>query len=371
MTYKEALFFIGKCLSLGHCPERTEEVRKVILSGSVVWEQVVWVSTDQIVFSALYVQLRQAGLLQELPTDLVEYMEEFTSLNRERNHQLIEQAYEITELLNQHGIIPIFLKGVGHLLDGLYDDIGERQVGDIDILVVEYDLVRAAEILILKGYVPIVKFDPNSLKINRHYPRLINNDKMAAVELHRQVFISSFFKTMDIELFFKTVRMLNMPCKAAVLSDFHQIVLNILNVQVNDKGHYYGKVFFRQIYDLLLLSGRESPLDAVKAYGVSFHRMNVNLALADQLLGHPGSLSFQSNWRTKLFLWRVYYKIDHSGWSHFSNGFLYLLFRFGNSVNYIFRAIYDRNIRRSIFNRIGNPKWYLDHLKSYKSKDSR
>ncbi len=366
MTYKEALFFIGKCLSLGHCPEKIDEVRKVIRSGLVAWEQVVWVSTDQIAFSALYVQLKRAGLLQELPDDLVEYMEEFISLNRERNYQLIDQAYEITELLNQQGIVPIFLKGVGHLLDGLYDDIGERQVGDIDILIVENDLVRAAEILIREGYVPIIKFDPNSLKVNRHYPRLLNNDRTAAVELHRQIFISSFFKTMDISSFFQNIRMLNTPYKAAVLSDFHQIVYNILNVQINDRGYYYGKVFLRQIYDLLLLAGRKNPLDAVKDFGKYFHQMNANLTLSDHILDHPGTIAFQSDWRTKRFLSRVFFKIDHPRWSRFSNGFLYLWFRCAHSANYFVRAIYDDNIRRSVYKRICNPQWYLNHLKSYK-----
>ncbi len=366
MTYKEALFFIGKCLALGQCPEKTDEVRTVIRSGMVVWEQVVWVSTDQIVFGALYVQLNRAGLLHELPADLVEYMEEFTTLNRERNHLIIDQANEISRLLNLHGITPIFLKGVGHLLDGLYDDIGERQVGDIDILVSENDLIKAAEILISEGYVPIIKFDPNSLIVNRHYPRLLNNDRTAAVELHRQIFISSFFRTMDIGAIFKNIRMLNMTYKVAVLCDFHQIVYNILNVQVNDKGYYYGKAFLRQIYDLLLLSTRENPLDAVKAYGGHFHQMNVNLALSDHILDHPGTISFQTNWRTKRFLSRVYFKVDHPRWTIFSNGILYLLFRFGNSANYIIRATYERNFRKSVYNRISNPRWFLSHFKSYK-----
>ena len=366
MTYKVALFFIGKCLTLGHCPEKTDEVRKMIRSGSVVWEQVVWVSTDQIVFSALYLQLKRAGLLQDLPTDLVEYMEEFTSLNRERNHLIIDQAYEITELLNNHGITPIFLKGVGHLLDGLYDDIGERQVGDIDILVEEEDMVRAAEILISVGYYPKTEFDPNSWKVQRHYPRLLNENRTGAVEIHRQIFVSSFYETMDNEFIVRNCRMLHIPSKAVVLSNMHQIVYNILNVQINDKGYYYGKVFLRQIYDLLLLSARDNPLAVVKAFGGLFNQMNVNLALADQLLDHPGTIYFQPNWRTKLFLSRIYFKIDHPRWSRFSNGFLYLLFRFSNSANYIIRAIFDRNIRRSVYNRIVNPQWYLTHLKSYK-----
>ena len=111
MNYKEALFFIGKCLTLGCYPEKTDEVRKVICSGSVIWEQVVWASTDQFVFSALYLQLKRVGLLPELPSDLVEYMEEFTSINRDRNYLIINQAHEISELLNHHGIVPIFTNG--------------------------------------------------------------------------------------------------------------------------------------------------------------------------------------------------------------------------------------------------------------------
>ena len=363
MTYKEALFFIGKCLALGHCPVKTEDVRNVIRSGSVVWEQVVWVSTDQIVFSALYVQLKRAGLLQELPTDLVEYMVEFISLNRKRNLLIIDQAYEITELLNQQGITPIFLKGVGHVMDGLYEDIGERQIGDIDILVDENNMVKAADLLITEGYVPFCQFDPGLLKTYRHYPRLNHNNRIAAVEIHRQISNSA---SNDIELISREARMLNIPFKALVMSNQNQIVHNILNVQINDKGYYYGKIFFRQIYDLLLLSRRENPLESVKSYGRYFHQMNVNLALADQLHDHPGTLPFQFNWRAKLFLSRVYFKTDHPGWMRFSNGFLYLLFRFGNSTNYIFRAIYDRSIRKSVYNRIGNPQWYLNHLKSYK-----
>lgn len=366
MTYKEALFFIGKCLTLSLWPERKEEIRKVIRSGSVVWEQVVWTSTDQLVFTALHLQLKRAGLLEELPSELIEYMEEFTSVNRERNHQLMCQAHEITELLNNQGIVPIFLKGVGHLLDGLYDDIGERQVGDIDILVKENNMVRAAEILIAEGYFPSTEFDPNSQKVQRHYPRLLNENRTGAVEIHRQIFTSSFYETMDNELIVKNGRMLNTPSMSFVMSNVHQVVYNILNVQISDKAYYYAKVFLRQIYDLLMLSRREDPMDAMKGFEKFFHLMNVNLALADQLLDHPGTISFHSNWRTKLFIFRVFYKLNHPLWSRVSNGILYLWFRCTNSANYFLRAIYDRNIRRSVYHRLGNPKWYYEHLKSYK-----
>ncbi len=81
---------------MGCNPERIGKVREIISSGSVVWESVVWVSTSQLVFPALYMQVKRAGLLPDLPHDLVEYMTEFSSLNRERNNQIILQAKRIS-----------------------------------------------------------------------------------------------------------------------------------------------------------------------------------------------------------------------------------------------------------------------------------
>ena len=366
MNYKEALFFIGKCLTLGHHPEKTDEIRKVIRSGSVVWEQVVWASTDQLVFSALYLQLKRAGLLPELPSDLVEYMEEFTSLNRDRNYLIINQAYEISELLNHHGIVPIFLKGTGHLLDGLYDDIGERQVGDIDILVEENDMVRAAEILISVGYAVIDKFDPNLSKVFRHYPRLIKNDRTAAIEIHRQIYITTFNKTENIGFIFQNTRKLEIPGKATVMCNEHQILYNIINVQINDQGYYFAKIFFRQIYDLFLLSYREDPQKAVNGFGKYTHQINVNIGLAYEILDRPQTLSIQPNWRIKLFLFRVYFKIEHPKWSRFSNGFLYLNYIFTHFMVELKHSIFDRQIRRYVWNRANKLQWYYEFIKRFK-----
>ena len=106
MTYREALLFIGKSLTLGCYPDRIRDIQSTIGSGNLDWEQIVQISTGQFVFPTLYLQLKRAGLSEDLPADLVEYMEEFTSLNRERNQQILEQALELISLLNQKGIEP-------------------------------------------------------------------------------------------------------------------------------------------------------------------------------------------------------------------------------------------------------------------------
>ena len=73
----------------------------------------------------------------------MDYMKYITKLNRERNEEIIAQAKELNTLLLEHHITPIFLKGTGNLLEGLYEDIGERMVGDIDFLFSEEDYPKA------------------------------------------------------------------------------------------------------------------------------------------------------------------------------------------------------------------------------------
>jgi len=45
-----------------------------------------------------------------------------------------------------------YFKCTANLLDGIYSDVGERMIGDIDFLVKEEDYFRTAAILYGKGY---------------------------------------------------------------------------------------------------------------------------------------------------------------------------------------------------------------------------
>jgi len=50
---------------------------------------------------------------------------------------------------------PIYLKGTGNLIDGIYSDIGERIIGDIDFLVPEKDFRTTAELFKKEGYLDL------------------------------------------------------------------------------------------------------------------------------------------------------------------------------------------------------------------------
>ena len=157
MNYKQCLFFVAKCLTLDQHPGRIQEVKTEINENTFNWENVVKLSSGQFVLPAMYLQLKRNGLLPDLPEDLVEYLEEITDLNRKRNLAILEQAKEITSILHAQHISPLFLKGVAHLLGGLYVDISERMIGDIDFLVEKDNMVEAADLLIKNGYDPLIK----------------------------------------------------------------------------------------------------------------------------------------------------------------------------------------------------------------------
>ena len=191
MTYKETLFFVGKCLTIQHEEKNRVLIEKKLISNTIDWGAVVKVSTAHYVFPALYCNLKRVNFLKYVPDDLVEYMIHITNLNRERNEQIIEQAKELNRLLIEHNITPIFLKGTGNILEGLYEDIAERMVGDIDFIFSKKEYTKAIKILTTHKYSKVIKSN-NCFPSFRHYPRIVKENSIAAVEIHKEILLEKY-----------------------------------------------------------------------------------------------------------------------------------------------------------------------------------
>ena len=250
MNYKETLFFIGKCLTINHETENKILVEQDLKNNIVDWDAVVKVSTAHYVFPALYCNLKRANFLHYLPEELVNYMIHITDLNRERNQQIIEQAKEINDLLLKNNITPIFLKGTGNLLEGLYEDIAERMVGDIDFIFSENDYTKTIEVLTHFGYIKFhkEKYEPIS---DRHYPRIRKENNIAALEIHKELLLEEYADEFNYNLVSKDIQLIN---HVNVMSYQNQLCLSIIAKQVNDKGFYYKNIALRNASDVFLLS---------------------------------------------------------------------------------------------------------------------
>lgn len=366
MTYKEAMLFVGKCLTLGIHPERKVEIQQEIRSGKIIWEQIVQLSSGQFVLPALYVRLKKASLLNELPTDLVEYMKYLTNCNRERNAQILSQINDIISLLNNYGIAPIFLKGTAHLLLPLYEDTAERMVGDIDFLVEENDLVKTAQLLIGVGYEPLAKFNAALLKTTKHYPRLTNFNYPAAVEVHRQVIVPPHDKKFKSSEIIIGKQKADIQGEVYIPSAKHLIIHNVLNTQVNDKAYLKGEINLRQMYDLLLLSRLENPQSVLNEFGLFPHHTNAYLAIASMVFDKPVGIEYHHAISVKFALKRYNYFITYP--SHLPSiykSIIYIFWRLSRYITLPLQSIYRKDIRAGLWFRLSDPKWYKSHVLSY------
>ena len=257
MTSAEITLFIAKSLSISLNGKNLEEIHQVLKSQKIDWDLFVKISTSQLVLPALYCNYKRNHLLKLLPDDLVAYMQEITSLNRDRNLQIIEQINELNSLLRQNGVNPIFIKGAGYLIQGLYDDSAERMVGDIDFLVSknEYDL--AAKILSEHNYKSVSNLGYHFPQF-KHYPRICNDDHIAAVEIHKELIVESYASEFNYETIENNIIHDN---GYSLLSYDDQKALCILSNQINDNGFDYKTIGLKNAYDFLLLNSKELETD--------------------------------------------------------------------------------------------------------------
>jgi hypothetical protein len=298
MNYKETLYFVATCLTISLDSKNKLAIEKRLKTDSIDWDAVVKMSTGDFVFPALYCNLKRADFLHYLPQDLVTYMEHITSLNRERNQQIITQAKELNTLLESHDISPIFLKGTGNLLAGVYEDVAERMVGDIDFIFSKEDYPKAIKVLRENGYAEVLKTDYNFPQF-KHYPRLKKEGNIAAIEIHKELLVEKFAKEFNYSFVAKDSQVIK---GVLVLSYANKLNLSIIANQINDSGFYYKTIALRNAYDVFLLSKKTNSKNAVNTLNKLTHPLNCFLAACYEVFNKVESLEYEQIAKTKAYL---------------------------------------------------------------------
>ncbi|CAL2085419.1 nucleotidyltransferase family protein [Tenacibaculum sp. 190524A02b] len=343
MNYKETLFFVAKCLTISHEEENKKLVEEKIVSGSVNWDNVVKLSTSHFVFPALYCNLKRADFLQYLPNDLVEYMQHITQLNRERNEQIIKQAKEINQLLLDNGITPIFLKGTGNLLEGLYEDIAERMVGDIDFLVSKKDFKPCIQVLKKNGYLEKTKDFLDNTILNRHYPKITKEGKIAALEVHYKMITNE--KYFNYKSIIQNIKLIQK--NISILSYSDQVLMTSYNKQINDKGQWYKNISLRNSYDLFLVSKHTNVKNTLERHKSSQNKYLINfLASSSLIFNLPKSLYYEKTPTTNNFLKKQLNFIETPSKSSFNKRLWDFLFLYKNRFSVLLYSFYNKEYRK-------------------------
>ncbi|MCD2257659.1 nucleotidyltransferase family protein [Psychroserpens luteolus] len=269
-TYKDTLQLIADILSFEY---PNENLKLSLTSATINWEQFVTVASDHLVLPTIYCRLKQKKLLECIPRDLEAYLEDITTINKNRNLGLIEQSKIIADIFNANNIRYAFTKGTAFLIADFYQDNAERMIGDIDILVDENHIFKALDLLLDYGYTKIPSSIRSTFFDHKHLDRLIIDNGLGAVELHKYLLNKPHHNVLSSHM------LLNRVWYHKEFPIFHAEDLfshNILNFQINDRGHYYSKLNMRSTYDslVLILLFPELIISNTSKYFTSYFSLN-------------------------------------------------------------------------------------------------
>jgi len=334
------------------------EIEVILKTTDVDWDAVVKVSTGHFVFPALYCNLKRADFLKYLPTDLVDYMKYITNLNRDRNKQIITQAHELNTLLLNNNITPIFLKGTGNLLAGIYDDIAERMVGDIDFIFSKEDYPKAITVLRDNGYSDASKYKYH-FPSTKHYRRLQKENNIAAIEIHKELLIEKYTNEFNYSFVEKNSQVLN---GVTVLNYANKLNLSIIANQINDHGFYCKTMALRNAYDVFLLSKKTNAKGAVNSLDTLNHPLNCFLAACYVIFNKVESLEYNNTKKTAAYLSNFNSQFTNPKATKkrhkFIKTYLILIFR----INILYKLIRYKKYRIWLLSRLTSLNFYKRRL---------
>jgi len=323
MTYKELFYFTGHCLALDEHPSFREQVIKMIHAKNGDLENFIQLCSDHLIIPAIYLQFKKHDILACLPEDYIQALEEIYELNRQRNQQILKQIDDITATLNKENIQPVFLKGTANLLDGLYSDVGERMIGDIDFLVKEEDFLKTAEILLNNGYYDQLKIDGDEITTPaHHYSVLTKKDAPAPVEIHRVPVDVKYARQFTSEMIFRQRKKIEITENTYVPSDPHKLIHNFIHSQLSHNRHRQWMSSFRDLYDAKPLFKRTNLNEAIDAVEekykaqVFFYQVKRTFNLNNETAAiNPSILKKYINqydwWMNHPLLFNLYLRIHH------------------------------------------------------------
>ena len=341
----QTFYQMGKVLALNHHPEARADFLRDIHSGLINWNLFFWIGDSYRILPSVYLKLRDHRLLLEIPGEFVDHLQKVYVLNQERNQRILEQIADVNKLMNGIGIEPIYLKGSGNLIDGLYDDIGERFMFDIDLLVSDDEFIPAAEILENNGYKKQYGYSQETRFTIKHYPRLLKTGAPVGIEIHRQLTEFIHSKPFNTDLIRSEKKVpANFITGCYTLSNKHKIIHNVINSQVSDLGYLYGYGDMRQMYDLMLLAGREDPVKVVREFGYYRKQCRAGIKLISHVFGVPPKKSL--SWVDNHSSWSFMIRHDMNHRSRRSRNTMKVLIDMHRQKD-LFKA-YARNLKKAM-----------------------
>jgi hypothetical protein len=354
------LYLIGSCISLDEHPTFRDTLIVQFSDPNFDWDDFVLTCSNHLVIPVIFLKFRKYDLLDHLPEGLASHLEEIYSLNHTRNEQILLQMKEINATLNKAGISPIYLKGTGNLIDGIYSDIGERIIGDIDLLVPDNVFLKSVEMAKEIGYINYSE-DPRSPEKLKHYPGLSKADAPANIEIHRLPVIPGYIKYFNSEMVFDQKTTIAKLPGCFVQSNEHKVIQNFIHSQLSNGGHRIGLVTLRDIYDLYCFT-KQVDLNQVLVITPYRQKFITWLIISERLLNISGSLYTGEKIHMRWYLLK--HNLNYSSALFFKVNRLTWLLTQG--IGFVFKrtieSLSDSNLLLNDLRNIVKPEWHKRNI---------
>lgn len=354
MKHSELFRFTCQCLSLNTHPESVAEVRDAFASGRVEVDRFIQFASNNFVLPAIYLQFKKADLLSFFPKAYINHLEEVLQLNIQRNTEILSQIKEISDALAESNIEPVFMKGTGNLLAGLYSSPGERMIGDIDILIRESDLIPAQNLIKKLGYTSEdLKFETtNTIK---HLPRLFRKDVPADIEIHRITVNEEYAGAFNTEENFNTKQLVKTYPNCFVQSLEHRLIQNFIHSQFSNDEFSQRRISLRDWFDYYLLSQK---IDIEKVSNkfpyknklIKYHNL-VHFLACNEFLNSKQ----KAHYYTRQVMWFA----DHPSMHRvYITGIKFIKLFIVRQLFKVKLAIKSTAYRKNLSRKLFNPRWY-------------
>jgi hypothetical protein len=290
MSRADTYRFLCGCLSEHLSDPQREMFHRAACTGVLDWTDFIIMASESLVAPSLLAAGRANGLAELLPREVMDYLDGMAILNRQRNRRIQSEITEIAAVFAQIAVAPVLLKGAAHLMSGLYDDIGDRVMSDVDLLVPDARLHSCAEALQREGFRILAD---NGFPAHHHYPPLGRPGDSVSIELHVEALDAPHARLLQSAEIFATSARLSNDARLALPSPQTRLIIAVAHAQLSNHGYLYGELGLRELLDFGRLCRRHAGeidwIDLIRR----FKSWNAQTALAchfvagRELLGIP------------------------------------------------------------------------------------
>ena len=226
-----------------------------ILNGvdinNINFEKLITLTSGHLMLPALFFNIQKKKAAYLFPEDFIAYIKSIYAINKARNEILLDEAKELSELLVENNIKHIFLKGTALLLSNVFEDIGERMMCDIDLIIRHKDEEKIKKVLEKNKYFNQRSGNLNEFFKPQHLPRLLHKNKIIGIEIHTELLPALYrciFSSKELIKDFKEEPKKNETPSTSFLFDHC-----IYGLQIDDRAFITNHHSHRNIYDIYKL----------------------------------------------------------------------------------------------------------------------